>query len=405
MPARRLLPIQDPITITLDGEEIPAERGESLAAALVAADRVALARSTKLHRPRGPYCLRGGCDGCAMRVDGQPNVLTCLTPTRDGAVVTTQNVLGSRTTDLLRVTDWFFPRGIDHHHLLVGVPGVSSVMQRVARRVSGLGHLPDQRAPARTSERRSVHALVVGGGPSGLGAASALRGRGEVLLVDDGARLGGSALALGREEVARLVRAHPLDGVELRLATTAAGVYERDGKLEVLVVDPEGAHLVVPERLVLATGVHEAPPLVPGNDLPGMFGARAAATLAAQGIAVGERIGTLGEGPFVEALRRFLDGCASLVALDGQLASVLGSARVGGVELTDGTRLRLDAVVVEGLRDPAFELAEQAGLSVRFSSGRFVVEGAREGVVCVGEAAGGVFDPDVLAAGARDAMR
>ena len=68
----------DPVTIYLDGDAVTAERGEPLAMALLAADKVTLARSPKLHRPRAPSCLRGACDGCLARVDGEPNVMTCL---------------------------------------------------------------------------------------------------------------------------------------------------------------------------------------------------------------------------------------------------------------------------------------------------------------------------------------
>src|SRR5678815_669997 len=108
MPFRLSAP-REPVELFDDGESFLAERGESLAAALMAADRLPLARSPKLHRPRGPYCLRGGCDGCLARVDGVPNVMTCLRAARGGERIETQNVVGSRTADLLRVTAWFFP--------------------------------------------------------------------------------------------------------------------------------------------------------------------------------------------------------------------------------------------------------------------------------------------------------
>src|SRR5215468_3986209 len=111
---RRSRPSRDPVTITLDGESIAAERGEPLAAALLAADKTILARSPKLHRPRGPTCFRGACDGCLARVDGVPNVMTCLREAREGTTIETQNTLGSREIDLLRVTDWFFAEGFNH---------------------------------------------------------------------------------------------------------------------------------------------------------------------------------------------------------------------------------------------------------------------------------------------------
>src|ERR1700733_7675325 len=171
---KRSRPPGDPVTISLDGAPLAAERGEPLAAALLGSDKTILARSPKLHRPRGPSCLRGGCDGCLARVSGVPNVMTCLVPARGGERVQAQNVAGSRKADLLRVTDWFFAKGIDHHHLMAGVPGLSDVMQGVARKVAGLGRLPSTVEAIQPARRVEVDAVVVGAGAAGIGAASRL---------------------------------------------------------------------------------------------------------------------------------------------------------------------------------------------------------------------------------------
>src|SRR5262245_46814550 len=119
---RRFEPVRRPVQIELDDEPIVAEKGEPIAFALLGAGKVSLARSPKLHRPHGPYCLRGGCDGCLLRVDGEPNIMTCMTACQGGERASTQNVLGPRKLDLMQVTNWFFPRGIDHHHFMAGVP-------------------------------------------------------------------------------------------------------------------------------------------------------------------------------------------------------------------------------------------------------------------------------------------
>src|SRR5580698_5480837 len=104
----RLRPPSHPVTLRFDGERIVAERGEPAAVALIAAGHLALARSPKFHRPRGPACLRAACDGCLARVDDEPNIMTCRVPAAEGTRVETQNVVGSRRTDLLRMADWFF---------------------------------------------------------------------------------------------------------------------------------------------------------------------------------------------------------------------------------------------------------------------------------------------------------
>ena len=123
----------------------------------------------------------------------------------------TQNVLGSRQVDLLQVTDWFFPRGIDHHHLLAGVPAASFVMQKVARHVAGLGRLPDEVAPTATARRESIDVLVIGAGGAGLDVAQRLTrrlSREQILVVDEAPHPGGSLRALGpRNPRCRLGRA------------------------------------------------------------------------------------------------------------------------------------------------------------------------------------------------------
>ncbi|HYG69334.1 MAG TPA: (2Fe-2S)-binding protein, partial [Anaeromyxobacteraceae bacterium] len=45
------------VTIQFDGRPIPARRGESVASALLAAGVPLASRSSKYHRPRGPFCL------------------------------------------------------------------------------------------------------------------------------------------------------------------------------------------------------------------------------------------------------------------------------------------------------------------------------------------------------------
>src|SRR5690348_4294251 len=120
---RRTRPISNPVVLTLDGERLEAERGEPIAASLLAAGKHTIARSPKFHRPRGPSCMRAACDGCLARVDGAPNTMTCLTPAEDGREIVSQNRLGPREADLLRMTDWFFPEGMNHHELFAGIPG------------------------------------------------------------------------------------------------------------------------------------------------------------------------------------------------------------------------------------------------------------------------------------------
>lgn len=394
--AHRLNPPADPVEIEHDGTRVVAERGEPLARALIAADRLLLARSPKLHRPRGPYCLRGGCDGCLARVNGVPNVMLCRAAAHGGERVETQNVLGTRGIDVLRAADFMFPSGIDHHRLLAGVRGMSSVVQKFARRVAGLGRLPSAAAEARPAERREVDALVVGGGAAGLSAAAVLGGR--ALLVDDALAPGGSLATLDpRAARDALERARAATaGVES--ATTALALYrepeDERGRLHALLAGPKGATLIVARAVVLAGGAHDALPPFVNNDLPGVVSARAALGLWRAGIAIGRRVIVVGSGRFADTFAQ--DASETLpvtrVALD-DVVRAIGRTRVSGVLVRDGERERrlgADALVVDAAGAPSFELGVQAGASVRFDAARgFVLEtdadhAAAAGVWCAG---------------------
>ena len=70
---------QDSVRISLDGEAIDAQPGDTIAAALLRARITTFTRSIKYHRPRGFFCLAGHCGACLMRIDGKPNVRACKT--------------------------------------------------------------------------------------------------------------------------------------------------------------------------------------------------------------------------------------------------------------------------------------------------------------------------------------
>lgn len=410
----RLRPPRDPITIHLDGGPIVADRGEPAAVALMAAGKLALARSPKFHRPRGPACLRAGCDGCLARVDGEPNVMTCRVPAAPGMQVETQNVVGSRQADLLRVTDWFFPEGMNHHELLAGVPGAQRVMQAFARRVAGLGRLPSEASEIRPARRRTVDALVVGAGAAGMSAALGLARKGrKVEVIDDDLTWGGSVRGLddadaGWQALLEAFRQALGDArLTLRLRVTAAGVYGDD----VLVVGDEGAQIVQAQTLVLAPGAHDGSVAFEGNDLPGILSARAVTWMLQGGASPGERlvvVVTPGAGTFGRAVARTHGG---VELVDGMPVRARGGSRIKEVTVAghgggDEQRLRCDTLVIDAPVAPAYELCAQAGATLVHEPRGFVVTAPggriRDGVFALGEVTGAPLLPDVIA---RDAAR
>lgn len=81
------------VRITFDGVPVPAFEGETVGAALLAADTRTTRRTRHSGAPRGLFCGIGACHDCLVRIDGSGPVRSCLTPVRDGMAVTT-HVLG-----------------------------------------------------------------------------------------------------------------------------------------------------------------------------------------------------------------------------------------------------------------------------------------------------------------------
>ena len=78
------------VSFIFEGKELEGYSDEPIAAALVASNSKVLSYSKKLKRPRGFFCAIGNCSSCLMRVNGIPNVRTCVTKLEEGMVVERQ---------------------------------------------------------------------------------------------------------------------------------------------------------------------------------------------------------------------------------------------------------------------------------------------------------------------------
>ncbi len=78
------------LALKVDGREIQAREGDTVAAALLAAGLRQIRTTPVSGAPRAPYCLMGVCFDCLVTVDGVGSRQACLVPVRAGMTVETQ---------------------------------------------------------------------------------------------------------------------------------------------------------------------------------------------------------------------------------------------------------------------------------------------------------------------------
>jgi hypothetical protein len=291
-----------------------------------------VARSFRLHRPRGAPCGSGYCGLCETTC-GTGRGLACEAPA--GA---RPRLRVDPLRPLARIAEewppWFWERRFLHPR------AARRGYLEVLRRMSAAGSLTGPAWPpaSRTflDERRAE--LVVG--PRGASAAG-------LVLGVYGDRLVGAL---------------------------------RPGALVALRV----------ERLVLDTGSYFRPPPIPGNDLPGVVGLDGLERYAlASGIRRRARVAVWGPPPRRARARAIVEAYGSAVVWEGERPprALLGRDRVRALD-ADG-RVECD-VFVAAVAQPAIEIALGAGATAALSHGDLPVlrvEHAPEWVELRGEAA------------------
>jgi len=258
-----ILPIPDieKVSFHFEGKPVTARRGEVISSALFANG----IRTFGLHpadgAPQGIFCANGQCSQCMVIADGLP-VKACMVSVAEGMQV----------------------------HKLVNLPMLPDV-KRDDIDVSNI-------------EEISTDLLVIGAGPSGLGAAIEAAGAGlDVLVVDDKEAPGGKLLLQTHSffgsvnecyagtrglDIACILsaEAEKCSNIMISTKTMAVGVYG-DGKIGVL--QDNVYKLIKPKSLLIAAGAREKALVFPGCDLPGVYGAGAFQTLLNRDLVVPSR--------------------------------------------------------------------------------------------------------------------
>ncbi|MDH7517235.1 MAG: FAD-dependent oxidoreductase [Candidatus Thermoplasmatota archaeon] len=253
------------------------EEGDTIASALHAVGVKKLSTSLRYNSPRGFFCGIGKCSSCLMRVDGVPNVRTCIAPLREGVYVEMQDKLAD---------------------------------------------LPDAVFVGDPKKKIETDLLVVGAGPAGMCAAIEGAKHGvRVLVVDENQFVGGQlikqthkffgskqekagtrGIVIAKELEEELRELEKKGGVRVMTDSTVIGYYEGDKKHRFGVVERRRDYSSVLyevdcDSVIIACGAMENMLLFPGNDLPGVYGAGAVQTLMnVYGVKPGKRVLMVGAG-------------------------------------------------------------------------------------------------------------
>ncbi|HUR43364.1 MAG TPA: sarcosine oxidase subunit alpha family protein [Aestuariivirga sp.] len=291
------------ITARFDGKPLTGFAGDTLASALLAANKVLIGRSFKYHRPRG--FLSAGVEepnGLFTLGEGgrtEPNIPGTTIDLVDGLVARPQNAWPSPDFDLMAVNSLaapFFQSGFYYKTFMGPFQKSWMFYEPFIRKAAGLGPATFASDPDRYETRHEFcDVLVAGSGPAGLAAAlTAGRSGARVVLAEQDSLFGGSLLSetdavneAWREQLVAELRS--LKNVKLLNRTTVQGLY--DGNLAILAErrdhlkpDPakgEARHIVISLRaktIVMATGALERPLVFSNNDRPGVMLASAVRT-------------------------------------------------------------------------------------------------------------------------------
>jgi len=281
-------------SFTLEGEQLSAEEGDSIASAMVR-NRQMICRITDEDKPRGIFCGMGVCNECAVEIDGVPGQLSCMKSVKPGMEINYQE-----------------------QHRLAPLASTDSVQ------------LPEVLL--------TPDLLIIGAGPAGLTLAKKMRnvaGDGfEILIIDERKSPGGQYFKqrqlkkrFSREKLdkqfregADLISEVKSSGITILTGVTIWGAFDPD---HLLGEDEKHRYIFRAKNLVLATGAYERGVAMPGWTLPGVMTTGASQTLLrSYSVSPGDKVLIAGNGPLN------LQMAAELCKVGVQVVGLVESGRI-----------------------------------------------------------------------------
>ncbi len=362
-----------PLTFRFNGRAFEGFAGDTLASALIANGVDVVARSFKLHRPRGVMTDGPEEPNAIVTVgegpDRTPNLKATEVPLTQGLVATSQNCWPSVNHDFGAVTGLMSPLlGAGFYYKTFMAPqGAWTIYENLIRRAAGLGRATEGLDPDTYEHRHAqCDVLIIGAGPAGLAAAQRLAGSGlRIMLCDERSSPGGALQAtgetIGGEPGALWARtvAQSLDSSgDTTVLQNATAVWLADHRLVTIAQRLEGDSPVAQRlwfvrarHIIVATGAIERPLCFSGNDRPGvMLSSAVGAYRHRYGVAVGAR--------------------AVVHANNDSGYNCLAELEAAGIDVATVVDLRPDARIGEAARVLADTIPIHADSHVMATSGR-----------------------------------
>ena len=299
-PAGLLIDRGQPVAFTFEGQPFQGFVGDTIASALAANDEWLISRSFKYHRPRGILTMAGQDANTLVQIGGEPNALADMHPITPGLAVMGQNYKGSLEQDRLSFMERlgrFLPVGF-YYKAFFRPKWTWPHWEKVIREIAGLGKV-DVHAHHDYYDKEYLFAdvAVIGAGPAGMAAASEAAKAGlEVILIDEGPRVGGSLSyarfdATGEQGKTRsrelAVELAASQTVRILTDATCNGFFADNW---LAVIKGNRLYKLRAKAVVVATGSLEQPAVFHNNDLPGvMLGSAAQRLIKLYGVRPGRR--------------------------------------------------------------------------------------------------------------------
>ncbi len=264
------------IPFYFNNKKLYGQESDTIASALHACGIKTFSKSLKYDNPRGFFCGIGKCSSCLMRVNGIPNVRTCISPLKEGIKVEIQDKFAD---------------------------------------------LPDADFEKKTLKKIDTEILIIGAGPAGLCAAIEAANQGaKVTIVDENQMVGGQlvkqthkffgskneragirGVKIAEDLGNRLKELEKKGKINIILDSTVIGYYEGDKKHKFGLTKRDNYNSELYEincdSVIISCGAMENMILFPGNDLPGVYGAGAVQTLMnVYGVKPGNKVLMVGAG-------------------------------------------------------------------------------------------------------------